>query len=881
MEPIPISEAILSEHVLKAAEQIERGEYSTSPSRSYDVIINGKPYPPKEILRLSYKIATGQDVGKIYGGEPTNKFLRDLGFPIETKTGQEDFTWLDTYRKISEKLLLFQNRQEKLVEILKLAGINQGLTDEDANGKTPLTVMDPFTFFSCIHKTKNFEKRKDIVYKILSSLDIEADITDFSGIPSSNAFNVWYFGYKKDRNATDVQTMWKLFKQALSGEITEDAFTDALKVDTVKIAKLTTALFVTNPEHFLPINAQTIPFLEGNGIRAIGNTLAAYKNILTNASGKFRQPFYIISQRAFIENTKKTFWKVGTSDEEVSYWSEMKDEPCVKIGWPTIGNLKLHKISSRDEVYTKLKEKGITYNGSNSKVSKKAGEIFSFFKNMKIGDFVLGQQHNRILGIGQITGDYYFDENDDFPHKRPVEWLITDREFPEQTEGYLNTIHEIKDQVLKNELLQYIEDAEQSNIHLEQIIAQMIPLNQILYGPPGTGKTYNSINYALSIIDGESHVNNLMKEHGRKAIIERYEELRKEGRIDFISFHQNYSYEEFVQGLRPKIESASGLSFEKRDGIFKKISDEAMKNFIESEENEVLVEPTFEEVFEHFFKPLIDETGTVTVQMESEGYQFVLTKYNPSIENIDFTKKSGGTNHAIFIPTLKKYFEQPAIEHTQGLKYYYKPLSKAMRDKAAELKKIVTGVQRKKYVLIIDEINRGNISRVFGELITLLEEDKRWGNEHRMRLKLPSGDDFSVPKNLYLIGTMNTADKSIALLDIALRRRFDFVAMYPDVNQVHPDFQPFFNSINENIYKDRGVDFAIGHSYLMDHNDKKVDFSTAMNKRIIPLLNEYYYSAKEGKVKDLISIGLKDGSLDGRYIIVENSLGFLSIQENS
>ena len=182
------------------------------------------------------------------------------------------------------------------------------------------------------------------------------------------------------------------------------------------------------------------------------------------------------------------------------------------------------------------------------------------------------------------------------------------------------------------------------------------------------------------------------------------------------------------------------------------------------------------------------------------------------------------------------------------------------------------------YVLIIDEINRANISRVFGELITLLEEDKRWDNEHKLKVKLSSGDEFTVPKNLYIIGTMNTADKSIALLDIALRRRFDFIPMYPNENFVQAEYKEFFTALNQAIKKERGVDFAIGHSYLMASTaGKSFNFEAAMNKKVIPLLNEYFHSAKEGKVKEILEKALIGGGLQDLFELIPSSLGILTI----
>jgi 5-methylcytosine-specific restriction protein B len=157
----------------------------------------------------------------------------------------------------------------------------------------------------------------------------------------------------------------------------------------------------------------------------------------------------------------------------------------------------------------------------------------------------------------------------------------------------------------------------------------------------------------------------------------------------------------------------------------------------------------------------------------------------------------------------------------------------------------VQKIEKKNYVIIIDEINRANISRVFGELITLIEEDKRSHGDIPMKATLPSGDSFMVPSNLYIIGTMNTADKSIALLDIALRRRFTFVGMYPkyeiENSTIHES--DYLKKINERIIESgKGRDFQIGHSYFMGDN---FNLEKTMNNKVIPLLMEYFMNDED------------------------------------
>lgn len=356
------------------------------------------------------------------------------------------------------------------------------------------------------------------------------------------------------------------------------------------------------------------------------------------------------------------------------------------------------------------------------------------------------------------------------------------------------------------------------------------PLNTILYGPPGTGKTYNTVLRAAEIIENRK--------------IASYDEALEifkanlHGQIEFITFHQNYSYEDFIQGLRPDTENDKELTFERKDGVFKVIADRALKNIVASEQPHV-AKKTFEETFNEFVNPLVEgEVEEIEVKMKKVSY-FITAITNKSIE---FRKTSGGTEHTLSISTLRKMYNAESVLDIQGLSSYYSPLLNEL----LRIGKDSTGkkeiIQRKNYVIIIDEINRANISRVFGELITLIEPDKRSHGEIPMEAKLPSGDTFIVPSNLYIIGTMNTADKSIALLDIALRRRFEFEPMYPKYSEdgLNVNDEDVLKSINESIISDKGHDFQIGHSYFMDSKEDPYDFERRMNVKVIPLLLEYF-----------------------------------------
>ena len=267
-------------------------------------------------------------------------------------------------------------------------------------------------------------------------------------------------------------------------------------------------------------------------------------------------------------------------------------------------------------------------------------------------------------------------------------------------------------------------------------------LNRILCGPPGTGKTYDAVSEAVDVIEGTND------HEDRAQLIERLNTLRDEGRIEFVTFHQNYAYEDFIEGIRPVLDKGTKeLRYELRDGIFKQIAERA---------------------------------------------------------------------------------RECPNEH---------------------------------YVLIIDEINRGNIAKIFGELITLIEPSKRLRPRNddcrparegigsdELRAKLPySRDWFGVPDNLYLIGTMNTADRGIALLDVALRRRFKFIPRMPDANHdgISEDVQgvdcrKLLQAINDRIVENLDRDHQIGHTYFLRIRDLD-GLRRVFQTQVVPLLQEYFY----------------------------------------
>ena len=407
--------------------------------------------------------------------------------------------------------------------------------------------------------------------------------------------------------------------------------------------------------------------------------------------------------------------------------------------------------------------------------------------------------------------------------------------------------------------------------------------NLILYGPPGTGKTYNSAIYAVAICDGKS-----VKElTDYSVVMERYNQLKKEGRIAFTTFHQAYGYEEFIEGIKPIVEDdTTDVSYKIESGVFKKFCEiaETPEN-IEINHNAQVWIVRLNGTGKNDLKNECFRDGTIRFSWEKENVDSSYKKWFNMMETGDYIVSYKGESVNIdgigIVEDANPFYndEKSSFKWTRKVKWLvtdivenirelnggkYLPnfeIAKLSRVKISELLELVSkhggyaGEKNEKpYVFIIDEINRGNISKIFGELITLIESTKRAGMEEAASAILPySGKIFSVPSNVYILGTMNTADRSIALMDTALRRRFQFIEMLPDSNvlrKIHADkvedldVAAMLDKINERITYLYDREHTIGHAFftgLQGEHATLKNLKHIFEKFIIPLLQEYFY----------------------------------------
>jgi len=442
------------------------------------------------------------------------------------------------------------------------------------------------------------------------------------------------------------------------------------------------------------------------------------------------------------------------------------------------------------------------------------------------------------------------------------------------------------------------------------------PLNQILYGPPGTGKTYTTIDEALAILDPTFFA----AHRDQRALLKcRFTELEASKHVRFVTFHQSFSYEDFVEGLRAEPNAAGQLTFRPMDGIFKEICDDAsIKVLVDeapaaamgattaiwkmslgnrSEENHIYEECIRDERLLLGWGRGLDYSTVASradivrllggadkegkspsgvtavnyfVREMKVGDLVIIANGNSKFRAVgevtgdyvhlprdeeadDFVQSRSVRWLKVFNPSMdcsaimNKDFTQAAL---YNLGSHIIDRTKLAALLAANATDVLAQQGPQKRVLIIDEINRGNISRIFGELITLIEPSKRAGGDEALSVVLPySKRPFSIPDNLYLIGTMNTSDRSLTGLDIALRRRFVFKEMPPrpdllaKANVEGISIESLLNVMNQRIEALLDREHCIGHAYFLPLLEDKsvVCLARIFEHQILPLLKEYFF----------------------------------------
>ena len=656
----------------------------------------------------------------------------------------ELFQWVPWFAELAKKVR--EGRLDGLVERAKRvdwAGLRCAVL---ANGEEK---ADPLTFFYHLASiAKGAAKRKTVYASVAREFGIESylnyGVSNHFIFPQPDPRGVQFTW-----TGADPRLLWEMFDQACVADaesydaVDADTFARTLQIKGVRVPKLTQVLFLLNPMVFQPFdsNALLSLFRETPDEISWADYVAEMRRIRTVFPGCHPYELNVIGflwAGEHLPRKGNRWYQLGASDDE---WRDFRDNNRVHHGGrANQQHGRLHEPNPGDVVLVrsgKREGRGIGIVHNYGEQSRRSGRIPVLWVNKAQAPLAADMPTIRFSRVGRSAYDAFA-----------------------KSAAYAATL----------DLLQPPNgDDDQPVRH---------PLNTILYGPPGTGKTWHTVTRSVAIV--ESREARDLAQEARPAVRHRFEEYRDAGRIAMVTFHQNTTYEDFVEGIRPVLAGPPD-----GDG-----------------------EPS----------PARRDAGDVQYEM----------------------------SRGVFRRIAERATEDPD----------------------------------ERYVLIIDEINRGNIARIFGELITLIEDSKRIGEHDEARVTLPgSKTDFGVPVNLHVLGTMNTADRSIALLDTALRRRFVFEEMMPDpshfgiANDLDGiDCGKLLEAMNRRIAVLLDREHQIGHTYLLGV-DTLVALASTFRHRIMPLLQEYFYDdwekiravlnnngfvLRSGPPKELVRLGLVD-----------------------
>lgn len=651
-----------------------------------------------------------------------------------------ELSWIPLYRDIAKALLQWEDRQPELVKILQELDEQQvpvkGLFDQKIKDMwVPLEVMDPFSFMASFNRPLKDSNRTRMLEHISQRLGVTQAIPTHIEVPWVNPQSWWYFPYQYMRPPDDISSLWALARGAVEqgrDGITADLWERVLKIHTVGIPKLTMGLFWMHPDCFLSIDQHTRAAVERLGISASVSTRDEYFTLLKALEAKGHTDFVRITREAYAsDGSTQKYWAGGFQ------WG---NESMLEL-FTTQNYWQLHSGSDGPKNSTQ--------------------RAWAHFRKIQIGDLFaikgIGGQHQAVIYyVGQVQK---VDEKGGRLDLIPLD----------QTEQHMKAPSGPGAGNWRDTLVPV-----QRSEDIQQIFGQVnvpppppkpsaprpsIPKNLILYGAPGTGKTW--------------HLQNVLQKHFVQEGV--HEQAAgtpdpigpgspgPQTRFHFTTLHASYSYEDFIEGIRPRVESSgpgdkNQLDYRLEDGLFMQ---------------------------------------AVRSAIRSTGFEGTLDQFCVLRKEERKLRLDQAPAHAIFL----------------------------------------------------DEINRCNVARVFGELISLIEPDKRLGEENELIVTLPgSKRKFGVPSNLYVIGTMNTADRSIEALDTALRRRFAFEATPPRPDLVAVTVEGvqldrLLTIINRRLQVLYDRDHQIGHSYFMGLKKTPTleGLRQVFAQHLLPLLEEYFY----------------------------------------
>lgn len=810
------------------------------------------------------------------------------------------FTWIPFYKELAHKLLKFKDNRKPLVDWIysNLKGFI-GHVKDSADG-APVPDIDPFTVFAIFNRGITDEKRISICGKFKTYLSVEAPVPeDFNGIPVMNTQRSNFMAFADRREDGDIERLWNAFEAAVLEQDIASAY-DALSSQFLIKFNLTIGLFWINPDRFLPLDGYCQEYLKAIGITFDTRYFlpyAEYKRVMDELEGKMKTgdlgiyKYVEFSYEAYLRQGKKESKSATVSTQngndklddkqpKVRYWlfapgeNASRWERCLKdgiacIGWEELGDLSMY--ASEQDIQAAMKA---YYNGKSSNFKNDVRATWDFCHQLKVGDIIIAKRgRKRILGRGTVTSDYLFDNNyPDYNSVRQVKWDIngeweTTWNQPMKT---LTDITQFKDYVKKLNKL-FDDNASMNSTTGEKRYWWLVSSPKI---------------WAISDMKvGEEQEYTLYNENGRpRRIFKNFANAH----VGDIVFGYCASPIRQIVCLLTVTNKAEGktITFRNEETLLSPIDYSVLKATPELADMEFMrnyqgsffkVTPEEYDVLMEIIRgdnPLPQEGVTDKYSVKEFLKEvFIGRKEFTKLEHLLLRKKNvilcgaPGVGKTFAAKRLayammgeKNEGRVMQIQFHQNYTYEdfvmgYKP----NEDGGFDLKnglfyrfcKRAAADREHQYFLIIDEINRGNLSKIFGELLMLIEGDYR-----DKPIQLPYRDElFAVPSNLYIIGMMNTADRSLAMIDYALRRRFGFYEMAPGFSSESFDkyvkdlddsklnkLVGAIKNLNTVIEKDDslGPGFCIGHSYLCNLSGQ-YDLSSIVEYDIIPMLREYWF----------------------------------------
>ena len=814
------------------------------------------------------------------------------------------YTWIPFYIEFGQKLLKFRNNRAPLVNWIydNVDGsLIKHFKDNTEGKRVPDT--DPFTVMAIINRGISYNKKFELCKQFKVFLGISAPVPqEFSGVPEMNNMLSNFMAFEKDREDGDIERLWNLFECAVLDKDIEEAY-DALKNQYLIKYNITMGLFWIRPDKYLALDGNNKAKLTSLGIASFDGKFVPYneyKAIMERldakmASGEIRCSNYAeFSQEAYTQsegkgelprqvgsnssNSAKTYWTYSPG-EQASKWDFCIKEGVMCIGWDKLGDLS--QYSSLEETNQAVKR----FYPTEGSAKNDTLAVWQFANEMKEGDIVFAKKgRNTIIGRGVVDSEYMFDDDlSEYKHIRIVNWT-------DVGEWKTDDLHAMK--TLTN-VTRYKDYVEGLNNLIEGKESKTKSTDKQYWWLTGSPKYWSpSTDWEL----GEDIDYTLYNEKGNKRRVFKHFTEAKPGDIviayeatpvlQIVAIGRVVSetdgevlyirkIEELMSPVpyseiltNPILKDSEPVMNRCQGSLFKLTQDEydEIMRLIRKDNPEPVVDD--EEDIEEF-APYWDEDFLKEVYMNKKDYErlkeLLLRKKNLILQGAPGVGKTFAAKRLAYAIMGEKNDKRVKIvQFHQNYSYEdfvlgYKPNEKGGFELKEGIfyqfcKKAATDKDNE-YFFIIDEINRGNLSKIFGELLMMIEKEYR-----NIPVQMSYADRrFTVPSNVYLIGMMNTADRSLAMIDYALRRRFSFFEMKPAFenavfkyniikkHDTHLDkLIDALKDLNKVIAEDDslGSGFCIGHSYLCELGDN-YDLESIVEYDIIPMLREYWFDNNE------------------------------------